>query len=184
MKEFPAITTERLVLRKPLSEDIDSYFKICQNEEVMRFYGKEPYQKREQAEKDMEWMLGIFAKDEGVRWVITLKGKDECIGDLGFDHWEKKHFKCEIGYKLKQECWGKGYMTEAARSMIDYIYKELDMNRIYAFVDPANPPSYKVLKHLGFQKEGTLRESAYEKGTFIDLQVFSLLRREWKRKDR
>ena len=108
-----------------------------------------------------------------------MKGGEEFIGEIGFYDYEQKHRKAEIGYKLSKKHWRKGYMSEALEAILDYMYGNLEINRIQALVDPRNPPSYLLLEKYGFKQEGTLRDYEFEKGDYVDLIMLSLLRREW-----
>ena len=129
--------------------------------------------------------MGMFshpfrtASNNGCSGVDLSKMGGDFIGDIGFYDYEKKHRKTEVGYKLASAHWKKGYMSEALEAVLEYIYKETDVNRVQALVDPRNPPSYLLLEKYGFQKEGTLRDYEFEKGDYVDLVMLSVLRREW-----
>lgn len=179
MADFPIIETERLVLRKPTYDDVQQLFDMSQDEDVMLYYGKEPYVKLDQATKEIDWFLKIWKEGTGTRWIISLKDGEDFIGEIGFYEYEKKHKKAEIGYKLAKEYWRKGYMSEALEAMLGYMYDNLDINRVQALVDPRNPPSYLLLEKYGFKQEGTLRDYEFERGGYVDLIMLSILRKEW-----
>jgi ribosomal-protein-alanine N-acetyltransferase len=180
MNNFPVLTTKRLILRKPTDEDVERLYDLSQDEEVMQYYGKEPYMEIAQARKEVDWFLKIWKEGTGTRWIISLKGADDFIGEIGFYDYEKKHKKTEIGFKLARKYWRKGYMSEALVAMLDYMYHNFDINRVQALVDPRNPASFLLLEKHGFQREGLLRDYEFERGGFVDLIMLSLLRKEWK----
>ncbi|HUS79078.1 MAG TPA: GNAT family protein [Patescibacteria group bacterium] len=177
---FPILETDRLRLRSPKDEDIPHLLKISQDEDVMIYYGVEPYKSEEEAEKEVDWMLGIYREKKGIRWVITLKESDEYVGDVGVDKLDMKHRKGELGFKLVKKHWRRGVMTEALTRALDHVYDEMGLNRVEALVDPRNDASWALLRKIGFKEEGVLREYEFEKGEYIDLIMTSLLRREWK----
>jgi ribosomal-protein-alanine N-acetyltransferase len=177
-KKFPEIFTERLVLRKPCNRDIEPMYHISADEEVMEFYGMDPYKSMNQAREEVEWFLKIFNESEGIRWVITEKTNDECIGDVGYDKIVRKHKRAELGYKLAREHWQKGYMTEALSAVISHIYNTTDLNRLEAVVDPRNIGSIRLLEKIGFTQEGLLRDYELESSGFVDLIMLSILRKE------
>ncbi len=72
-----------------------------------------------------------------------------------------------IGYELKREHWGQGYIPEALHAMIKYGFAELQLNRLEAFVIPGNERSFKVLSKLGFVEEGILREYGFWKDSVL-----------------
>jgi len=75
---------------------------------------------------------------------------------------------------------GKGYCTEAAKIMVDFLFLSKDTIRIQAQTDPRNAASQKVLEKVGFKKEGTVRKSFFMRGEWRDAYLYSILREEWK----
>lgn len=185
IREFPVIHTERLVLRKPTYDDVKPLLELSQDEEVMLYYGMEPFREKVQSRKEIDWYLKIWTEGTGTRWVIELIEEDEdFIGEIGFYNYAKAHRRAELGYKLARKHWRKGYMTEALVGMLDYMYANLDLNRVQALVDPRNLGSLRLLENQGFQRDGLLRSYEYERGAFIDLYMLSLLRKEWRSNNR
>ncbi len=180
MKPFPKLTTQRLVLRGPMEKDMQPMFDIHTDPDVMRYYGVKPYDTMEKSKKHLDWLTKLHREEIGLRWIITLKDEDTCIGDVGFYDWEKKHSRAEIGYILGKQYWGKGIMTEAIKAALDYGFNEMNLNRIQALIDPRNDASKRVAEKHGFQYEGTFRDYEYEYGGFIDLNMYSVLKREYK----
>jgi RimJ/RimL family protein N-acetyltransferase len=86
----------------------------------------------------------------------------------------------EISYRLIPSERRKGYCTEAAQIMVDYLFLSKETTCIQATTHSENIDSQKVLQRLGFQKEGTMRKRFYVRGEWQNLTVFSILREEWK----
>ena len=86
----------------------------------------------------------------------------------------------EMGYVLVPGERGKGYGTEAAKIMVDYLFLSKEMACIQATTDIGNVASQKVLEKTGFQREGTMRRRFFIRGEWRDLVLFSILREEWK----
>jgi RimJ/RimL family protein N-acetyltransferase len=86
----------------------------------------------------------------------------------------------EMGYALLPSERGKGYCTEAAQIMVDYLFLTKDIACIQATTDVGNVASKKVLEKAGFQKEGTMRKRFFSNGEWKDTVMFSILREEWK----
>lgn len=70
-------------------------------------------------------------------------------------------------------------MTEALKSMLEYGFEKMELNRIQAIIDSENIRSIKLVLRLGFKKEGVLRQNTHFNGQFRDDVVFSLLKKEW-----
>jgi RimJ/RimL family protein N-acetyltransferase len=86
----------------------------------------------------------------------------------------------EIGYVLVPNERKKGYCTEAAMIMVDYLFLSKDIVRVQARTDVRNMVSQKVLEKVGFKKEGIIRKSDFSRGEWRDNYLYSILREEWK----
>ena len=86
----------------------------------------------------------------------------------------------EIFYYLLPSERGKGYGTEAAIIMVDYLFLSKDIVRVQARTDVRNEGSQKVLGKAGFKGEGVVRKSLFTRGEWRDFYLYSILREEWK----
>ncbi|KAB1922942.1 GNAT family N-acetyltransferase [Micromonospora noduli] len=89
------------------------------------------------------------------------------------------HQAAKLGYAIGAEHWGHGYATDAARTIIDYGFRELKLHRITAAIGPDNASSIGVAKRLGMQYEGRLRDHVFTNGAWRDSQLYSILAPEW-----
>lgn len=105
--------------------------------------------------------------------------KNRIAGVLGLQRIDWDAGSGEFGYWLGAEFEGNGIMTRACRKFIAFAFEELDLNRIVIRCHPENTRSSAIPKRLGFTLEGTLRECTRLNGELIDMQIYSLLRREW-----
>ena len=86
----------------------------------------------------------------------------------------------EIGYFTIPSETGKGYCSEGAKIMVDYLFLSKDIVRIQAHTDVRNVASQKVLENVGFKKEGIVRKFLFNRGKWMDGCLYSILREEWK----
>jgi len=86
----------------------------------------------------------------------------------------------EIGYALVPSERRKGYCSEAAKMMVDYLFLSKNIVRIQAHTNVRNVDSQKILEKTGFKKEGIVRKSNYVRGEWTDNSLYSILREEWK----
>ena len=70
-------------------------------------------------------------------------------------------------------------MTEALSAVLDYTFRELGINRVEAQHETDNPASGAVMRKCGMKKEGTLRSRLYNKGKYVDVDLYASLRREY-----
>jgi ribosomal-protein-alanine N-acetyltransferase len=181
-RTFPQLETERLALRELRLDDAESLFAVLGDEQVTRFYDDEVYTEVSQASEQIEaWAEGFRAR-RCIRWGIARREDGVIIGTCGYYGFHSWHRRGGIGYELARSFWRQGIMTEALGAIIEFGFGKIGLNRIQAVVMPENEGSVKLLGKLGFRQEGVLRE--YEnwgnKG-YVDVMMFSLLRREYER---
>jgi len=176
---YRELQSQRLLLRRITNRDIPDIFEIYSNREVMLYfadrYAFESIAEAEQMVSDYE---NALRDQNSMRWGIELKESGKLIGTCGFHAISDYHKRIEIGYDLNRDYWGKGIMKESLSLIIRHAFEESDVNRIEAYVEPPNTASASLLKKLGFRLEGTLREHEMCRGSLIDIQLFSLLRKD------
>ena len=173
---FPILETERLLLREIIKEDAQSIYNCFSNNDVTRYYGLDTLTSIEQAEQFVDLFSKNYIEKRGIRWGIEIKDKEGIIGTIGFNAWSPKHKKAEIGFELNPKYWQKGYATEAVSKVISYGFEEFDLTRIGAVVFIENKASNELLRKLGFEKEGVLRNYLYQNGEPHDTYIYSILK--------
>jgi ribosomal-protein-alanine N-acetyltransferase len=166
-------------LRKIVKNDADSILKYLSDEEVMKYYGLELFQTIEDVLSEISWYQSIFNENTGIRWGITLKGKNGVIGSCGFLNRVPQHYRTEIGFELSKSYWGQGIASEALKAVIKYGFEHLQLHRIEALIEPPNIQTQKLVEKLGFMKEGLLRNYEFTCGKFDDLHMYSLLKQDF-----
>ena len=162
---YMELQSERLLLRKLSGQDVYDVFDIYSDPEVMLYF-------------DDRYAFTELSEAEQM-----ISGYNGAIHDKTFQYgfavsfWER----IEIGYDLNRNFWGNGFMSEALSLIIDHAYNHSDVNRIEAYVETPNKASRSLLEKLGFRMEGILREHEMCRGNLIDIQILSLLRKEWKK---
>jgi [ribosomal protein S5]-alanine N-acetyltransferase len=81
-----------------------------------------------------------------------------------------------LGYWIVPAARGRGYATSAARLLTEWSLRTLGLQRVEAWVEPANRPSRRVLLAAGFEQEGLLRHFLQVDGQPRDALVFSRVR--------
>jgi RimJ/RimL family protein N-acetyltransferase len=178
-ERLPTINTSRLSLRSISAEDVDDFYTIYSNLEVMRYWSTPPLANKDAASKLINEIRDGFARRELLKWGIALLTDDTLIGTVTLFHPDFTHRRAEIGYGLGRAHWRQGYMRETLRAVLDYAFSVLDLHRIEADVDPRNTASVRTLERLGFQREGYLRERWQVNGEIQDALFYGLLRPDW-----
>ncbi|UHA72196.1 GNAT family N-acetyltransferase [Paenibacillus sp. 481] len=178
-REVPTLHTDRFVLRQVTTADADDVWAIFSHEEVCSYIPLSPFGSHEDALKEIEWYASILHNQTGIRWGIEDRTSGRMIGTCGFFYIAAEHKRAEIGYDLAFSHWGQGVMTEVGRKVVAFGFQELQFNRIEAKIIPENVGSEKLLTKLGFQYEGTMRQSEFEKGGYVDIAMYALLRADF-----
>lgn len=177
------INTERLVLTpwQVTREDAEGLYAYAKHEEVGPNAGWKPH---ESVEESLEIIRDLFAPS--ISWAIREKDTNRIIGHISLDHDKRREDvkSLELGYNLARDCWGKGYMTEAAKAVMEYAFKEMELVIMAVVTGPDNKRSQRVIEKCGFKYEGRQRKAYHiwdgsEEGFDRDNLVYSILKEEW-----
>ncbi len=147
--------TPRLILREILPSDVDGMFELDSNPAVHRYLGNKPVTSKEEIIQVIQYIRQQYA-DYGIgRWAIIDKNSQEFMGWTGLklvtEPTNNHQNYYDIGYRLIPKYWGKGIATESAMASLEYAFKELHLNEVYAAANIENHASNKILKRLGMQ---------------------------------
>lgn len=81
----------------------------------------------------------------------------------------------KLGYAIRADEWGKGYATDATRTLVKFGFEGLGLHRITAAIGPENLASIAVVGRLGFDYEGQLRDHVFTNGQWRDSNLYSRL---------
>jgi len=112
--------------------------------------------------------------------VFTICYNDSISGLIGFKDIDTANNRLEIGYWISKQDEGKGIISDACRTLIDKAFNKMSINRVQIKCGIGNERSSNVPKRLGFKFEGIERSGEKHKNGFIDLEVYSLLKSDWK----
>jgi ribosomal-protein-serine acetyltransferase len=126
------------------------------------------------------FVRSIIEKPSATRdevYVIWYKYK--FAGLVGFKDADRVNNKIEIGYWLIEKMTGKGIVTAATRKMVNLAFRNMNMNRVQIRCGVGNSKSSAIPRRLGFKFEGIERGGECHNHSYIDLEVYSLLKKEW-----
>ena len=164
------------------SADCDGVLKIFSDPLVVEFYDIAPISDLAAASLLIEGFDAWFKLGEAIRWGIWQVDSNQLIGTCCFDKIHRNFRRVNLGYNLSSKFWGSGYASEACQAIIEWAFDKglgTPVNRIQAITVPENVKSEKVLKRLGFQQEGLLREFGFWKGQPRDMHMFGLTKSDW-----
>lgn len=176
---LPVIATPRLILRWISEDDIDSLYEIFSDPQVMRYWSSVPLPSREAAAELQREIAESNESERMFKWGLALRDSNTLIGTTTLFNLNLDNGRAEIGYAMGRAHWGKGYMNEGLKALVQYAFDVMELRRLEADVDPRNAPSIRTLERLGFQQEGLLRERWHVNGEIQDALFYGLLHREW-----
>ena len=149
------LTTERLILRAPRDDDARVMFeRWTQDLEVTRYLPWSPHTSVAQTEEFVQRCIAAFAEGKRLPFVITLREDELAIGMIELRLGE---ISADFGYVLARSVRGRGYLTEAARALVDHTLARPSTWRVWAGCDVDNVASARVLEEAGMEREGTSR---------------------------
>lgn len=147
---FLEITTERLFLRRLKQSDWEMISYLRSDKGVNKFV------KRPNADSKEKALEFISKTNKGIDdqnlyyWTITEKNSPEMIGSICLWNLSKDRKTAEVGYDLSPKFQGKGIMNESLRSILEFGFKNLNLDFIEAYTQKNNESSKKLLERNGF----------------------------------
>jgi len=176
---FSPIQTPRLLIRKLSIADAEDIYAVSSNPNVSRYVLWDTHRSIMDSRAMIRAHLRSYRNEEPASLAIELKENGRVIGTIGFLWIDREHNSAEIGYSLGEPYWNNGYMTEALRAMLAFGFDKLYLNRIEACFDVSNTASGRVMAKVGMQKEGLHRKKLYNKGRYIDIEMWSILMEDY-----
>lgn len=169
------IETERLILRRPEARDAQAYTVIRNSEFVLRYNAMEP--------KSEAWVRAQFSDPAKNENTVLLERKiDGAVVGAVFLEADDLRWGVEsrtLSYFLGERFARRGYMKEAMRAVIGYLFKTEKLDCLCARSFAPNTASRRLLESLGFHHDGTIRRCVKGYGDVIyDDAVYSLLRED------
>jgi RimJ/RimL family protein N-acetyltransferase len=146
--------TKRLLIRGIEFEDLDAFAELCADPIAMQYMGDGETLDRETVER---WIGVCHSKYEQRGYgtsAVVEKESGTFIGFCGVVRAPDKDFD-EIIYAFSRDTWGKGYATEAAAAMLDYVFVISELSEIYATIHAKNEASLKMMAKLKMEYQKT-----------------------------
>lgn len=169
------IETNRLILRAMRHNDAEALFEMDKNPKVHQYLWNKPLTDIKQVHKYIEMVNEQYIVNKIGRFVAIEKENNQLIGWTGIkfntDMVNNKINFYDIGYRLNEKFWGKGYATEASLAWLDYGFNTMEIPKMDAGTQQENLASNKILEKIGMVKTGNYEEDGvvwnwYEKNGY------------------
>lgn len=172
------LRTERLYIRKLTLRDADDMFEYSRDPLVAKCVLWDAHRAVGESRAYIRYMLRKYRLGEPVSWGIEHLETGKMIGTIGFMWYQRENNSAEVGYSLSRAYWNQGLMTEALKAVLAFGFREMHLHRIEAQHEVDNPASGAVMRKAGMQFEGTLRGRLFNKGRYVDVALYSMLRED------
>jgi RimJ/RimL family protein N-acetyltransferase len=148
------LETDRLLLRRFTSQDVDNLIDLNSDPEVMRFVPEAACTTRHEIETEyLPAYLNYYERYAGYGfWAAIEKSTGRF---LGWFHLRPRDSsppdEVELGFRLRQTAWGKGYGTEGSRALLRKGFTQLGMQRVVAEAMTVNTASRRVMDKVGLK---------------------------------
>ena len=151
----PTLTTRRLLLRPWQDADYEPFFLMSSDPRVYEFLP--PFPDRAACDAFVDRFREDMATLGWGFWAVEGKEDGRFMGTVGM-HKPGPEFgvgrPCiEIGWRLAPEFWGKGYATEAAREVLYFAFRVLELPEVVSFTALQNVRSFAIMERLGLRRE-------------------------------
>lgn len=173
------LTTSRLFLRKFQIEDAVALSHLLRHREVPATTLMLPFPcELDEAQKLIKSYQEELEQKTVIRWAITSIDQNALMGGIRLVPTTRFN-SAEMGFWIGKDFWRNGYTIEAAASVLQFAFDELQFNRINAHAMVENAASLKLLEKLGFKQEGIHPELVLKWDIYKDVITFGLLKKHY-----
>lgn len=166
-----------VILRAITMRDANLLIKLINDAETEKMLGGNSFPVSLEGQE--KWIAEQTGRTDVLRCIIALKENEEGIGTVILSDIDTRNGVAQVHIKMdKQRGRGRGYGTDALKTVVNYAFDEMRLNCIYADVLEYNTVSQKLFEKCGFHRDGILRSRVFKGGTYIDVFSYSLLKED------
>lgn len=129
-----------------------------------------------------KWLKDETSADKPnmILFMIQELATEQVIGFVDLSAFQSVHRNAWVGIGLGEPSyWGRGYGTDAMRTLLRYAFSELGLHRVTLTVFEYNERAIRSYQKVGFMAEGRYREFIHRDGRRWDMIFMGILREEW-----
>jgi ribosomal-protein-alanine N-acetyltransferase len=168
-----------LTLRPPVADDAPALLELASDPDVTKWFSWGPYTSIEQPRAYIDAAAGRRERGEQLDLLVVHRERGPA-GITGLSEFSARDRRCVVGTWLARRFWGTGVNRESKAIVARLAFGVLGLHRLGAYSNTANVHSTKALLAVGFRHEGVLRDWHRHGERHHDVNVFGLLRREWR----
>ncbi|MCL1823610.1 MAG: GNAT family N-acetyltransferase [Oscillospiraceae bacterium] len=176
------LETERLILREYKESDLPEYHKMMSDKENMYFLIDIATTSLEESEESLQNAIAVSAQGKARRLCVMLKENKQLIGSVGYEIAKETpagKIADPMGWFIIPEYQNKGYITEAAKRVLEFAFFQDNCVRVVTGCYKDNMPTQKVMEKVGFRKEAERIEAEWHDGKMKDRLEFAINKNEF-----
>lgn len=177
------LETARLRIRDHISDDLPTHHLLLTDEKVMYYLQDIKSATQEDSARNLADAMCEIGDERRSRFFFRIEDKETAahIGEIGYtvSAWTPFGSIAEVGYFIYDAYWGKGYVTEALRAVMDFAFSRGGVFRMIAGCIKENGGSERVMCKCGMTKEGDFKQCTLHDGQLKDRVAYRMLRDEW-----
>lgn len=170
---------EKVILRELRKSEMEIVKQGINDKEVRYFLSDQilPYK----YEDEISWYDGVSGNTlKGYNFAIEDKETGKYIGACGVNELKDIARVATIGILIfDKKYWNRGYGTDALNVLIDFLFNQVNMNKISLKVYSFNERAKASYRKCGFVEEGVMRQEIYKNGRYYDEIYMGLLKEEY-----
>lgn len=177
---LPELRSRRLILASHRASNLEPLYRWFNDIEIVELSADRPARR---THDQMRERLKRWRRQDGQRhFAIYLAEDGSAIGFCHIVEIDDYTRTCRIGIVIGEKAyWNMRLGREAMELLARYCFTRLKLNRITCEVYETNPRAWRMLKRVGFRREGVLRQAARKGGRFVDVYVYGLLSADWRK---
>ncbi|MGA8112570.1 MAG: GNAT family protein [Actinocatenispora sp.] len=179
LAEKPTLTGKRALLRPVGAQDVDGLAEAVNDPEVRRLTGShaspEDADPTEQRRALHEWYTTRHQHDDRLDLAVVDIETGQYAGEIVLNHLDAANRSCSLRIMLGPASVNRGLGSEALTLLLDHAFDTVGLHRVALEVYPFNPRARHVYEKVGFVVEGTLRDSLYWAGEWVDAITMAVL---------
>lgn len=181
------VKTERLVVRPLYSTDYDvwktSVSSVKRSKNKWDHILPSEEQTKRAFHKQINFCEQHRKKDIGYYFFVFEKLTGAYVGTVRVNHLDRRfRCSCNLSFSFVSTYWGKGYASESIEAVIPLIFKEINIHRIEALIEPNNRRAINLVKSFGMRHEGLCKRLVRAGEDWKDMSVFALTSEEMRLK--
>lgn len=167
--------SKNIRLRAFTENDIKYIIEMRMDFDGVRAAGGRPFPSNENCER--EWFSKMYPNNQltNIYFVVEEIKSEQFIGYCSALNINYINRNAHVGFYFHKNGRGKGYFKEAQVLFYSYLFKEINLRKVYSYALKYNEIAITADKQIGFQVDGIMKEHIYQNGCYHDIIMLSLM---------